>query len=154
MNWSWIFRFLAIATSWVRNLSILSLLSNWRSNPFLMFIKICWYRMLPKPRLINWVILIKSKVALAIKLNSTSSNFSKWHNRSINSYLPFEGIAVGERLENWNCTFWNFKISLTYPKRITSKLFYLLPAPRSRCLILLLHERHTLLSESSILDSF
>ena len=40
------------------------------------------------------------------------------------------------------------------PETIATKLFYLLPPPSSRSLILLLHERPTLLCQSSIFDSF
>ena len=70
---------------------------------------------------------LKRSVALAITLNSASAKFRKWHDRSINSYLPFEEMVVGEWSQNCNCTFWNFKISLTCSVQITTKLLYLLP---------------------------
>ena len=68
-------------------------------------------------------------VNLAITLNIASFKFRKWHNRNINSYLPLGGMVLGERKQSSNCTFWNFKISLTCPRPKATKPFYLLPAP-------------------------
>ena len=92
MIWSWICRLSAIGTFWVNNLSFLSLLSNFKIISLLMFIKICWYRLLSKPRLINWLILIKSSVALAITLTELVLNLK-------NDII--EKLLVTYRLKEW-----------------------------------------------------
>ena len=62
----------------------------------------------------------------------------------------------GELLESGNkvgIALWNFKISLPCLRRISTMLFYLLPHC-SRSSILLLNQRHTLLTKISIFDTF
>ena len=69
-------------------------------------------------------------VRLATLLKNATAKLREWHNRSITSYLPFEGIVVGERQHSLHILKpQNFVEMLS----INNNEAFLFGAPRSRC---------------------
>ena len=101
----------------------------------------------------HWYCRVTQNAKQAITLNSASSKFRNLHNRSNNSNLPFWRDNCWRAVTEMELHILKLQNFVAMPQTDINEAF-LFVTPRSRILILLLHERHTLLPKSSVFDSF